>query len=40
MVIDEAKLCSLTGHEVFLGTDSQFFDNVWHKGTSKERNMY
>jgi hypothetical protein len=40
MVIDEAKLGSLTGHEVFLRTDSQVADNVWHKGSSNERNMY
>jgi hypothetical protein len=40
MVIDEAKLGSLTGHEVFLGTDSQVADNVWHKVSSKERNLY
>jgi hypothetical protein len=40
MVIDEAKLGSLTGHEVFLGTDRQVADNVWHKGISKELNMY
>jgi hypothetical protein len=40
MVIDEAKLGSLTGHEVFLRTDSQVAENVWHKGSSKERNMY
>jgi hypothetical protein len=40
MVIDEAKLGSLKGHEVFLGTDSQVADNVWHKGSSKERNLY
>jgi hypothetical protein len=29
MVIDEAKLGSSTGYEVFLGTDSQVSDNVW-----------
>ena len=40
MVIDEAKLGSLTGHEVFLGTDSQVSDNAWHTGSSKERNLY
>jgi hypothetical protein len=39
MVIDEAKLGSLTGHEVFLGTDSHVADNVWHKGSSKELNL-
>jgi hypothetical protein len=39
MVIDEARLGSLTGHEVFLGTDSQVAENVWHKGSSKERNL-
>jgi hypothetical protein len=40
MVIDEATLGSLTGHEVFLGTDSQVADNVWHKGSYKECNLY
>jgi hypothetical protein len=40
MVIDTAKLGSLTGHEVFLGTDSQVANNVWHKGSSKVRNLY
>jgi hypothetical protein len=40
MVIDEAKLGSLTGHELFLGTDIQVAENVWHKGSSKELNMY
>jgi hypothetical protein len=35
MVIDEGKLGILTGHEVFLGNDSQVADNIWHKGSSK-----
>jgi hypothetical protein len=40
MVIDVAKRGSLTGHEVFLVTNSQVTDNVWHKFSSKERNLY
>jgi hypothetical protein len=40
MVIDEAKIGALTGHEVFLRTDSQVADNNWHKDSSKERSMY
>jgi hypothetical protein len=40
MVINESKLGSLTGLEVFLRTDSQVAEHVLHKGSSNERNRY